>query len=469
MIFSKAVALFAVVLAASVSAVPMPLRGDVEARGSAQQVKAVEVLPLFHRRANTNLEVNMMPSHVATRSVNGKIELFEKRQTQVQDAVMSNGGAIVPYSNPQGNKKRQEVNTIPEQLPTMSKDGSIIPYENTGSKKRSDVKREINTFPLHVAARSDVPLPVPSYPPHQSQLPPHSYSNLDRPPSSFSTKLSPSTKMMNYYHVVSRKFCCCLPVRIGVFVLSALSAFFGGISAFVLWYVVVRTAKYGTVDDNMSTFDNLNSTSVQMQQDDWQDTLNSVALDKQQYIAFIVVAIILTVYTLFSIFGFVGSIFRKRALVAIYSSVLWVLLLINLASGIYMCIATIRRRNDLAAECADDAANDNNTALSDAENKFTEAACNAASKIGVAVYIAAFVIQWLIQLYACIIVKRYVEQLSEEQAYNYHTGGNKVGKGSKAAGSYYPHQPLGSSHELMPAPGGAYAYAHPDHSFGSKA
>ncbi|KIO17241.1 hypothetical protein M407DRAFT_245757 [Tulasnella calospora MUT 4182] len=269
--------------------------------------------------------------------------------------------------------------------------------------------------------------------------------------------------MSGWYHVASRKFCCCLPVRIGVFVLSALSAFFGGISAFVVWYTVVRTAKYGTVDSNLSSLNNNGTISDLNNSQDWQSALNSVALDKQQYYAFIVIGVILSIYTLFSVFGFIGSIFRKRALVALYSTVLWFLLGANLGIAIYMSYSAIKRRDDLAAQCAADSKNNQDNLIADGQNKITTAACDAASKIGIAVYIIVAVVQLLIQLYCCIIVKRYVEQLSEEQGFKAHVAGNRVAKDQGAYGSYYPHQPLTNQHELGP-----YPYAQPDHSFGAK-
>lgn len=269
--------------------------------------------------------------------------------------------------------------------------------------------------------------------------------------------------MSGWYHVASRKFCCCLPVRIGVFVLSALSAFFGGISAFVVWYTVIRTAKYGTVDSNLSSLNNNSTINAINDSDDWKSALNSVALDKQQYYAFIVIGVILSIYTIFSVFGFIGSIFRKRALVALYSTVLWFLLGANIAIGVYMSYSVIKRRNDLSAQCAADAKNNQDNVIADGQNKITTAACDAASKIGVAVYIIVVVIQLLIQLYCCIIVKRYVEQLTEEQGFKQHVAGNRVAKDAGSYGSYYPHQPLSNQHELGP-----YPYAQPDHSFGAK-
>jgi len=264
---------------------------------------------------------------------------------------------------------------------------------------------------------------------------------------------------MNYYHAASRKFCCCLPVRLGVFVLSAISAAASGFSAFAIWYTVVDTAHKGPVDSSQS---NLNWNSTQWQNStlsDYENQLDHIALDKQQYYAFIVIGIIVTIYCLFSIFGFLGALFARRALVAFYSTALWVLLVVNLVSGIYSCRSIVQRRQNIVNECLAQTNNDSNT--SNIENKLTSASCNAASKVGIVIAIVVFVIQWLIQLYACIIVKRYVEQLGEEQGYRRQTGGNRINKGGDLGG-YYAHQPL----QNMPA--GPYPYTHEDHSYGGK-
>jgi len=250
--------------------------------------------------------------------------------------------------------------------------------------------------------------------------------------------------------------------------MSALGAAFGGITAAAVWYVVVRTAKYGTVDDAMSS-SNWNTTNWNLNTTNWESQLDSIALNKGQYYAYIVIGIILSIYALLSVFGFIGSIVRNRALVAFYSTMLWILLLVNLAIGIYNIKSTIDRRNALSQQCKDQTHDSDSGELVTLENKFTTAACSAATKVGIAVGIAIFVVEWLLQLYACVIVKRYVSQLSEEQSFRAYTPGNRVAKGgSEVVGSYYPHQPLGSQVELMPAPGGAYPYNQPDHSFGSK-
>jgi hypothetical protein len=224
----------------------------------------------------------------------------------------------------------------------------------------------------------------------------------------------------------------------------------------------VDTARKGTVDSSQS---NLNWNSTQWQNTTlsaYQDQLSHIALDKQQYIAFIIIGVIVSIYCIFSVFGFLGAVFARRALVAFYSTALWFLLIINLATGIYTSRSVVQRRQNIINECVQETSNSNNGTIANAENKLTSAGCSAASKVGIVLTIVIFVIQWLIQLYACIIVKRYVEQLSEEQGFRRHAAGNRISKGGEIGG-YYAHQPL----QPMPA-SGPYPYAHEEHSYGNK-
>ncbi|KAG8864295.1 hypothetical protein FRB96_006116 [Tulasnella sp. 330] len=227
------------------------------------------------------------------------------------------------------------------------------------------------------------------------------------------------------------------------------------------------TFRKGTVDSSQS-YINWNTTQYQNATfSDYQKSLDDLALDKGQLYGFLAVAIIITIYCLFSIFGFIGSVFAKRGLVAFYSTALWGMLIVNFFLGAYQSWSVAHRRQAIINECVSQTVNTNTSTIANDENKLTADACNAVSKASVVITIALFVIQWLIQLYECIIVKRYVEQLSEEQGYRRHTAGNRIGKGGDGGGGYYPHQPLGN-HEMMPPPSGPYPYAHEDHSYGNK-
>jgi len=217
----------------------------------------------------------------------------------------------------------------------------------------------------------------------------------------------------------------------------------------------------GTVDSSMANIQ-LNTTQGETFAE-WEKSFDGLALDKEQYYVFWVCAIVATIWCLFSIFGFVGAVFAKRALVAFYSTSLWILLVANLVLGIYNCYSVVHRRQSIVDSCLQQVNNPNSSSFANDENKLTADACNAASKAGIAVVIALVVVELLLQLYACVIVKRYVEQLGEEQGYRRHLAGNRVNKGGDAPGAYYPHQPLGS-HEMSSGP---YPYADPAHSYGN--
>ncbi|KAG8930249.1 hypothetical protein FRC03_008759 [Tulasnella sp. 419] len=255
-------------------------------------------------------------------------------------------------------------------------------------------------------------------------------------------------------HIHSKKFLCCLPVRIGVFFLSGASLVLGGLSAVYIWYIVVRAKQNGIQENGQIPTIPTNASA-----DDVKAALDKVYLDKTQFTAFIIAGVVASLTALFSLFGLIGTIFRRRALVAMYSTILWIFLVVHLAVGSFYIYSVIKYRNQTADEC----------------NKQTNGqyqdACKVATKWVIGIYIAVLAIFWLIEFYCCIIVKRYVEQLGEEQAFKSHTGGNKTHNyGGGGSTSYYPHQPLNSgAHELMPAPGGHYPYNSPAHSFGNKA
>ncbi|KAG8909120.1 hypothetical protein FRC00_010725 [Tulasnella sp. 408] len=163
MFFSKIVAVFAVAIAAvTVGARPLPLplqkaglsqRGEQVVRNVEEVVGAVTIIE--KRQGN----VNTVPADIPTQSKDGVIIPFQggdvtKRQVDVQDAVMSDGGDVVPFKN---NGKRQ----VDVQDAAMSDGGDIVPFKNNGKRDvapEAEIEKrapKINTFPTWIAARSD--------------------------------------------------------------------------------------------------------------------------------------------------------------------------------------------------------------------------------------------------------------------------------------------------------------------------
>jgi len=144
MFFSKVLAVFAVAVAVSVSASPVPLPFQV-ARREEQVVRAVEVLPVVHRRAIENT----VPVEAAAMAPNGVVVPFQ-----------SSGAKREVAQQPEVLEKRD----VPVQNASMNKGQGIQPFVNTGKRSveaepelvaRAFNAPRINTFPSHVASRSD--------------------------------------------------------------------------------------------------------------------------------------------------------------------------------------------------------------------------------------------------------------------------------------------------------------------------
>jgi len=168
-------------------------------------------------------------------------------------------------------------------------------------------------------------------------------------------------------------FCCCLPVRFGSFALSALSAVVS---------VVISAAMF-------------------------------IALKKQgpgipaaEKATLIVAGIVWGLLFLFSVFGFIGTITARRTYVLVYSRMLWIHWFLSTFVGSILIWNLFRNsfHTTYIAQCeAEDPTNN------------TSAKCESALSLGRGVFIAVFIAFQLINLYACVIVGRYVKQLQEEQ------------------------------------------------------
>ncbi|KZW01855.1 hypothetical protein EXIGLDRAFT_28705 [Exidia glandulosa HHB12029] len=213
---------------------------------------------------------------------------------------------------------------------------------------------------------------------------------------------------------MSRTFCCCLPVRLGVFILSFLQLLSGGASAALIWYAFVK-----------------------LQPDE---------LHGSARIAFIVAGAIFSLLVLAACLGLIGAMTRSRPLVAFYSTVLYILIALETAAAVYFLVILFRDGGDSIAElCHKEAQKlvdgipvpDNvNVNVPDVN---IQQACTDLVKGSKWAYIVTFVIDLLIQLYCAYIVSSYVGQLSDEQAFR---AVDNNWKGTAPPQSYYPHQPL---------------------------
>ncbi|KZW01798.1 hypothetical protein EXIGLDRAFT_829732 [Exidia glandulosa HHB12029] len=184
-----------------------------------------------------------------------------------------------------------------------------------------------------------------------------------------------------------RTFCCCLPVRLGALLLSALQLVLSGGVAAIAWREVFVTGiPAGT-----------------------------------ERTALIVVGAVFTFMALVSAFGFIGSLVRARVLVAMFATMLYILVALSLGSGIWsvwslfhgggqeFLDACAKQESQLDLAQAKSLAGEGNV------DKVLESLCHGALDTIRIVYIVVLSITILIQLYCAYIVKEYAAQLGDEE------------------------------------------------------
>jgi len=211
-------------------------------------------------------------------------------------------------------------------------------------------------------------------------------------------------------------FCCCIPVRFGVFILSAFTFLVAGFLSVVGWRLF---------NQNMGSLSTAELAGSGLAATSW------------------------TLLCVFSVAGFIGTLMASLSLVAAYSRVLFGHWIIDLAVTIaYMVIWLKVAREIFVAKCVDGTGD----FLSNLSGNFSEAAANAtrdspllgnltssltgqlnagaANALDTAertklcetgfttfkiALIVGLVVYKLIALYGCIISHRYVVQLRKEQ------------------------------------------------------
>jgi len=179
--------------------------------------------------------------------------------------------------------------------------------------------------------------------------------------------------------IESKKFCFCLPVRLGVFVVSLLTLLAGSFVGVIGWMQVAkfRTTPAAEITDEISAY---------------------------------IHASVFTLLGVLSVFGFAGSLVRARSLVIAYSVGLAIHLGLNIASGVFT-IYTIFRPNPLTSvDACIKAANPPPELLAE-----TRSICNTGMAVSKGIIVGIYVVTWLLQLYAYFIVERYADQLEEEE------------------------------------------------------
>jgi len=235
------------------------------------------------------------------------------------------------------------------------------------------------------------------------------------------TSLSPEVASLDRstmaYGVASQKFLCCFPVRIGVFLLSFFEFLSAGAVAGLLWFGIVS---------------------------------KQINVAGKEKIAAIVVAIVMSILFIVCLCGFLGSVIRSRRLVSIYSKALKWLLAFSIGAGIGYIILMFTMSKSKFIEICENGSSDQSI----------KDECQNVNQIR---YIAIgwIVFNWIIHLYMCIIVSRYVRQLEEEDSEKYRLK-------SMNSNAVYQRAANRDSMEHLVYPRTAqYPYADGKHSFGS--
>ncbi|KAF8911827.1 hypothetical protein CPB85DRAFT_1252820 [Mucidula mucida] len=172
---------------------------------------------------------------------------------------------------------------------------------------------------------------------------------------------------MRFHH-----FCCCMPLRVGVFILTALALLSGAAAAAVLWIALPRVIE---ADDVQSEYK----------------------------IAVGVSAGIYTLLALIALFGLIGTIRKKISFVRTFLSLLYFNLVLNLAVGAF-AIYVVYSNGEVISGTTECTASNGTVS------------CNGVNyRVSKASIIVSFVLTFLIQLYQCVLVRSYVKELQENE------------------------------------------------------
>jgi len=177
-------------------------------------------------------------------------------------------------------------------------------------------------------------------------------------------------------YVRSRTFLCCLPVRFGVFVM-VLFGLLGGILVSTVGIIQLKNHQIGGYAPILSV------------------------------IMYLILAIV-------SLFGMVGTIMRRRRLVAVYWALLTAHLAFSILAGVFSLVTIYKN-----------APANLNACINGSKSQSVIGNCQDAEKMAKGITTALYIIIWLGQIYGIVIVDRYCKQLADEEDASFKTMDNE--------------------------------------------
>ncbi|KAE8221088.1 hypothetical protein CF319_g5489 [Tilletia indica] len=208
---------------------------------------------------------------------------------------------------------------------------------------------------------------------------------------------------MGYEH--RRTFCCCIPTRLGVLILSSLTLLASAVNAWASLSPILSDSN--GPNDWLSNYKNLSSSSRAI---------------------LIINGSVAIASGLCALAGLIGAIIRQRRLVGLYSFAVWILLLASVALGSLSIWSAYKNKAQVVSNCAQQITVGQNR---EGGQQWKEQMCSDAYRVGLIVTCVVFAVVCLIQTYLCVIVGRYKHQLDAE-----HVARTPVGVPSRSQYQY---------------------------------
>ncbi|KAG6820512.1 hypothetical protein H0H93_015985 [Arthromyces matolae] len=115
-----------------------------------------------------------------------------------------------------------------------------------------------------------------------------------------------------------------------------------------------------------------------------------------------------TLLAFLSLLGLIGAIGRKLFLIRLYFTFLVLHLMFSLGIGIYAIYRIFKESSSFMKDCI--------AAHPSTVYKNPQGICSQSLKIVKGVTVTLFIVFWLFEIYACVIIKNYSHQLEDEYA-----------------------------------------------------